>query len=227
MTEAPGGSHGQMSDVELEFYSNLSEVLMTLADVASEDYSVRITASETTGPFGALVTGLNEMLDVLESAHTKSREYQRELEEKLGTIDRQRAAIREMSTPVIQVWDGVLCLPVVGILDSMRSSEMTDALLSAIGEHKARFVIVDITGIEVMDTATADHFIRMAKAVSLLGAECVLSGIGPSIAQTLVHLGTLLDGLQSHRTLRDALQYCVNQQRRNERLMMAPRQHPH
>jgi rsbT co-antagonist protein RsbR len=78
---------------------------------------------------------------------------------------------------------------------------------------KARCTIIDITGIEVMDTSTADHFIRMAKSVRLLGAECVLTGINPQIAQTVVHMGVDMAGVVTHRSLRDALQYFVRRDR--------------
>ncbi len=215
---ASGETSPKVSEAEIEFYGNLADVLMALSDVASGDYTVRIdTELPDDHPFGALASGLNEMLHVLEEAHARSQEYQQQLEEKLSTIEEQREAIRELSTPIMQVWDNIVCLPVVGALDSGRSAEMTDALLNAIVEHKSRFVIIDITGIEAMDTRTADHFIRMAKAVSLLGAECVLSGINPSIAQTLVHLGTTMEDVNSHRNLRDALKACVRKQREQRR----------
>jgi rsbT co-antagonist protein RsbR len=87
---------------------------------------------------------------------------------------------------------------------------MTDALLKAVVATRARSVILDITGIEVMDTHTADHFIRMAKAVHLLGAECVLTGINPQIAQTVIHMGLQMTDIVSHRSLRDALQHFIN-----------------
>ena len=130
----------------------------------------------------------------------------RELEGKLETIEMQQAAIRELSTPIIEVWAGVLCLPVVGIVDSQRSAEMTETLLETIVAKQARMAIVDITGIDVMDTKTADHFIKMARAVRLLGAECIITGINPGIAQTLTHIGVDLTGMRTLRSLRDALQ---------------------
>ena len=119
----------------------------------------------------------------------------------------QQAAIRELSTPIIEVWAGVLCLPVVGVVDSQRSAEMTETLLEMIVAKQARTAIVDITGIDVMDTKTADHFIKMARAVRLLGAECIVSGINPGIAQTLTHIGVDLTGVRTMRSLRDALQF--------------------
>jgi len=110
----------------------------------------------------------------------------------------------------------VLCLPVVGIVDSQRSSQMTDVLLQAIVEKRTRCAIVDITGIEVMDTRTVDHFIRMARAVRLLGAECVLTGVSPNIAHTMVHMGVDLADVATHRSLRDALKAYVVQQKRKK-----------
>src|SRR6185436_9208742 len=104
-------------------------------------------------------------------ARQRAEAANRELEAKLETIEMQQAAIRELSTPIIEVWTGVLCLPVVGVVDSQRSAEMTETLLEMIVTKQARTAIVDITGIDVIDTKTADHFIKMARAVRLLGAE--------------------------------------------------------
>jgi rsbT co-antagonist protein RsbR len=154
---------------------------------------------------------MNGMLEALVAQERRHNDAHRELEEKLSIVEQQRAAIRELSAPIMEVWEGILCLPVVGIMDSGRSADMTDALLRAVVSTRARCAIIDITGIEVMDTSTADHFIRMAKAVQLLGASCVLTGINPQIAQTLVHMGIELTGLVTHRSLREALQYFVGQ----------------
>ncbi|HEY3446536.1 MAG TPA: XylR N-terminal domain-containing protein [Myxococcales bacterium] len=129
----------------------------------------------------------------------------KELEDKLAMIEAQRAAIAQLSTPIIQVWDEILCLPVVGTVDTARSAEMTDRVLEAVVRQRARSVIVDITGIEMMDTKTADHFIKMAKAIKLLGSEPIITGISPSIAQTLTHIGVELGDIRTLRSLRDAL----------------------
>jgi rsbT co-antagonist protein RsbR len=157
--------------------------------------------------FMIFVKELKAAKGALTEALAKHEVANRELEAKLETIERQQAAIRELSTPIIEVWAGVLCLPVVGIVDSQRSAEMTETLLEMIVAKQARTAIVDITGIDVMDTKTADHFIKMAKAVRLLGAECILSGINPGIAQTLTHIGVDLTGVRTMRNLRDALQF--------------------
>src|SRR5690606_25039151 len=152
--------------------------------------------------FRALFEGINEMIRSLGIEKARSLAYQRDLEDKLSMIEQQRTAIAELSTPIMEVWDGILCLPVVGIMDTARSSEMTHSLLEAVVEKPIRCCIIDITGIEVMDTGTADHFMRMARAVGLLGVDCVLTGINPHIAQTIVQMGMDLTGVRMHRSLR-------------------------
>lgn len=193
-----------------EMYDRIADILLLLSGVTSGDFTTRLNVDlPETHPIGALYNGINETVSSLAEAQKRSQTYQRDLEEQLAMIERQQIAIRELSTPVIEVWSGVLCLPVVGIMDTTRSAEMTDALLRAVSDKKARCAIIDITGIEVMDTGTADHFMRMARAVRLLGAECYLTGVSPSIAQTIVHMGMDLRGIVTYRTLRDALQAYV------------------
>lgn len=188
----------------------IADILLVVAGVGSGDYVTRLKSDlPEDHPLSTLYEGINQMIDSLRTEQERSAAYQRELEDKLATIEMQRAAIRELSTPIIEVWEGVLCLPVVGVLDSTRSAEMTEALLQAIVEKKARCAIIDITGIQVMDTGTADHFLRMARAVRLLGANCLLTGINPAIAQTIIHMGMDLSGVITHRTMRNALQRFV------------------
>jgi rsbT co-antagonist protein RsbR len=197
-------------DFAEDLLSRVADILMVLSDVGSGDYATRLRSDlPENHPLTTLFTGINEMISSLQAEQQRSAAYRKELEEKLATIELQRVAIRELSTPIMEVWQGVLCLPVVGVLDSTRSAEMTETLLRAIVEKKARCAIIDITGIQVMDTATADHFIRMAKAVGLLGAECVLTGINPNIAQTIVYMGVELSDVVTHRSLRSALQHYV------------------
>jgi rsbT co-antagonist protein RsbR len=197
-----------------EIYQRIADVFQVISLVGKGDYSTRLEANLPADHIlSSLYTGINEMIDALGAQEQRNIEYHRELEEKLATIEQQRAAIRELSTPIMEVWDGILCLPVVGVMDSGRSADMTDALLRAVVATRASCTIIDITGIEVMDTSTADHFIRMAKAVKLLGAECVLTGINPQIAQTIVHMGVDMAGVVTHRSLRDALHHFVFQRR--------------
>ena len=193
-----------------QILETVSDALLTLANVGYGDYTTRLQVDPNdTSPLASLYAGINEMIASLSQEQSKSRAYQAELEEKLATIEKQRAAIRDLSTPIMEVWDGVLCLPVVGIMDTARSSDMTSSLLQAVVEKKTRCTIIDITGIDVMDTRTVDHFMRMARAVRLLGAECVLTGVNPHIAQTVVQMGIDLTNIVTHRTLHEALQQYV------------------
>ena len=196
-------------DVEALVLDRIADILVVLSEVTTSTFFSQLPVLPDQDPFSALYQGINEMASTLAEAHQRSERYQNELLEKLATIEQQRVAIRELSTPVIEVWDGVLCLPVVGVMDTTRSAEMTEALLHAVVDKRARCAIIDVTGIEVMDTATADHFLRMAKAVRLLGAQCVLAGVSPGIAQTIVHMGVDLTDVTTHRTLRDALSLFV------------------
>ena len=196
--------------IATDIHDRVADMLRVLSAVGTGKYGDRLPTDLPEGhPLAALYVGVNDMVEALSSEQARAVEYQRDLEEKLNTIELQRAAIRELSTPIMEVWEGILCLPVVGIMDSSRSADMTDALLKAVVSTRARCTIIDITGIEVMDTSTADHFIRMAKAVRLLGAECVLTGINPQIAQTIVHMGVDMEGVTTHRSLRDALTHFV------------------
>jgi len=189
-----------------EIAERIANVLLALSDVGQGSFDVQLEVDlPEEHPLGALTHGINQMTSALAAERKDSLRLQRELEEKLALIERQRIAARELSTPIIEVWEGVLCLPVVGVLDTVRSAEMTDSLLEAVVAKAVECTIVDITGIDVMDTRTADHFLRMSRAVRLLGARCMLSGVNPMIAQTMVHMGVEMHGIEFHRSLRDAL----------------------
>ncbi|HVJ91789.1 MAG TPA: STAS domain-containing protein [Labilithrix sp.] len=141
---------------------------------------------------------------------TERVKTEQELREKLEFIETQTATIRALATPIIQVWDDVLCLPVVGTVDSARTADMMETLLSAIVREKARFAIVDLTGVEVVDTSTADHLIQLFRAARVLGVEGVLCGIRPAVAQTVVTLGTDIGGVRTMQSLREALKWCLS-----------------
>jgi rsbT co-antagonist protein RsbR len=193
----------------------IGEFFGVLRNVDNGDLSARVPARfADTEPMAALATTVNAIIERLADVRSDTQRYERDLEDQLATIEKQRAAIKELSTPMIEVWAGVLCVPIVGVIDSSRAAEMTSALLAAVVEKKVRFTIIDITGIEAMDTRATDHFLRMARSVRLLGAECVLSGINPNVARSIIHMGVELSGIQTYRSLRDALQHHVRRQAR-------------
>jgi rsbT co-antagonist protein RsbR len=122
-------------------------------------------------------------------------------------IAQQRRTISELETPVIQVWDGILALPIVGSLDTMRTQEMNEALLQRIVDTGSEIVILDITGVPVVDTAVARHLLETVAAARLLGAEVLIVGLAPRIALTLVQLGLDLAGVTTRTTLAKGLEF--------------------
>jgi rsbT co-antagonist protein RsbR len=123
-----------------------------------------------------------------------------------STIDDQRRTITELQTPVIQVWDGILALPIVGSVDTARAQEMNEALLEKIVDTGSEIVILDITAVPVVDTAIAKHLLETVAAARLLGAEVLVVGLTSRIAMTLVHLGLDLSGVTTRTTMAKGLQ---------------------
>lgn len=132
--------------------------------------------------------------------------HQRTREE---VIMRQQQEMMELSTPVVQLWDRIVALPLIGTLDSGRTQTVMETLLQRIVETGAEIAIVDITGVPTVDTLTAQHLIKTVTATRLMGAECVISGIRPQIAQTIVHLGVDLAGVVTKSSLAGAFQWAL------------------
>ena len=120
-------------------------------------------------------------------------------------IKRQQEELLELSTPVIKLWEGVLAVPMIGTLDSARTQVVMESLLERIVETGSQLAIIDITGVPTVDTLVAQHLLKTVSAIRLMGADCIISGIRPQIAQTIVHLGIDLQGVASKATLADAL----------------------
>ncbi|MBO9661083.1 MAG: STAS domain-containing protein [Chitinophagaceae bacterium] len=122
-------------------------------------------------------------------------------------IIRQTNEISEISTPVIQVWDNILALPIIGTLDSSRTQVVMESLLMKIVETESTIAILDISGVPAVDSLVAQHLIKTVSATRLMGAECIISGIRPEIAQTIVHLGIDLSGINTKASLSHALRF--------------------
>ncbi|MEU0059807.1 STAS domain-containing protein [Streptomyces sp. NPDC006334] len=127
-------------------------------------------------------------------------------------MQRQHQQLLESATPVIKLWDGVVAVPLIGTLDSARSQVVMESLLDAVVAERARYAILDITGVPTVDTLVAQHLMKTVAAARLMGAECLVSGIRPAIAQTIVHLGIELGSVRTHAALADALAYALGQQ---------------
>lgn len=124
-------------------------------------------------------------------------------------LEAQRSTIRELSTPILPLFEGVLALPLVGSMDSYRATQVMETLLTTISERQADIVILDITGVPVVDTSVANYLLQTARAAQLVGAQVVLVGIGAEIAQTLVQLGVDLTQLKVHANLQAGIQYAL------------------
>ena len=132
--------------------------------------------------------------------------YQKGREE---LISRQQQEMMELSTPVVELWDGVLALPLIGTLDSARTQVVMENLLQRIVETGAAIAIIDITGVPTVDTLVAQHLLKTVAAARLMGADCIISGIRPQIAQTIVHLGVDLQDVITKATLADAFRIAL------------------
>lgn len=161
-----------------------------------------------------------EMLEMLERLHEQrlrtmlSLAYQHMVEQfQKAAGDRMvlRAAVQELSTPIIPVYSGVLVLPLIGQMDSRRAQSVTESLLESIAEEQAELVIIDITGIVAIDTSVANHLMKTARAAGLLGSQVILVGISAEVAQTLIFLGVDLENIVTLGDLQSGIEYALEQ----------------
>jgi rsbT co-antagonist protein RsbR len=150
------------------------------------------------------ISAINEFVDKLAMHTTDSYIHGRD-----QVIARQQEEMLELSTPVVTLWDGIVALPLIGTLDSARTQIVMESLLQAIVQTNSRFAIIDITGVPTVDTLVAQHLLKTITAARLMGAECILSGIRPQIAQTLVHLGINLEDVITKSKLADAFRLAL------------------
>lgn len=146
-----------------------------------------------------------ELLDAFGLFTTEIHQKTRE-----AVIVRQQQELLELSTPVVKLWDGILALPLIGTLDSARTQVVMESLLERIVQTASRIAIIDITGVPTVDTLVAQHLIKTVTAARLMGAECIISGIRPQIAQTIVHLGVELGDITTKSNLSDAFLVAIS-----------------
>jgi rsbT co-antagonist protein RsbR len=154
--------------------------------------------------FGDEVWAATQLLDKL-GLYTMEV-YQKSREE---VIARQQQELMELSTPVVRLWESILALPLIGTLDSARTQIVMQNLLQAIVDTGAAIAIIDITGVPTVDTLVAQHLLKTVAAARLMGADCIISGIRPQIAQTIIHLGVELSDVTTKATLADALRLAI------------------
>ncbi len=210
---------GGLTDLDAAGWSRLRDLLARLsasraAQGATAADTSRFVLALKKPLFGGLQRAFSSQPDLLFAAtwevstlldamaqHTVSA-YQRTRED---IIARQQQDLLELSTPVVKLWEGVLAVPMIGTLDSGRTQIVMEALLERIVETGSALAIIDITGVPTVDTLVAQHLMKTVTAIRLMGADCIISGIRPQIAQTIVHLGIDLEGITTKASLADAL----------------------
>ena len=162
-----------------------------------------ILKEESAGDAAQLADGIWQATLLLDKLGLYTiRSYQKTRED---VINRQQQELLELSTPVVKLWDGILALPMIGTLDSARTQVVMESLLQKIVETESQMAIIDITGVPTVDTLVAQHLLKTVTALRLMGADCIISGVRPQIAQTIVHLGVDLQGVTTKANLADAL----------------------
>lgn len=157
---------------------------------------IRLESKNDGERLAALMWTATELLDAMGLYTTEV--YQKSREE---VIRRQQEELLELSTPVVKLWEGILALPVIGTLDSARTQVVMESLLQAIVQSNSKVAIIDITGVPTVDTVVAQHLLKTVTAARLMGADCIISGVRPQIAQTIVHLGINLADITTKATL--------------------------
>jgi len=215
---AQGASSGQTDDVTGSSWNSARELLQ---DISSSRARQGFTPAETATFVLSLkhplfmtirqdlVKNQDEMFETIWIATTLldklallTTEYYMITREEL--ISRQQQELLELSTPVVKLWDGILALPIIGTLDSARTQVVMEELLQTVVATNSKFAIIDITGVPTVDTLVAQHLLKTITAARLMGAECIISGVRPQIAQTIVHLGINLEDVITKAKLSDA-----------------------
>lgn len=197
------------------------EMSVVAREVASGNLDVTAQTTSTdeigelTKVFNQMVASMRQAIDVERKAVDAERTAKQATEEaqkvQQQLIHAQRDALRELSSPLIPISDDVVIMPLIGTIDSQRASQIMEALLEGIARYKAKLVILDITGVSTVDTQVAQALIQTAQAVRLLGAQVMLTGIQPQIAQTLVHLGVELPDIITRGTLQAGIGYALSE----------------
>lgn len=201
----------------VKYVDDIADQINAGSIIGTFDFQVKTAGEEHT--LQKLVMAINFLLDAtrraVEDGKRQSQSLSEIQEELRVTVERQAAAIQVLSTPILEVWDNVLALPVIGTLDQERASEIMVQLLDEIVAQQATHVILDLTGVDTVDTHTADHFLKLVRAIELLGAKALVTGIRPPVAQSIARSGLDLGHVHTLRNLQEGLQLAMNERRRS------------
>jgi len=215
---------GNFTDINASEYDKVNEVLAGISlSRAANGFSPRETAYFVLSLKEAFIAILEKNITDAKDLYTEVNKinklidtltlvtFETFIKGREEVILRQTSEISEISTPVIQVWSGILALPIIGTLDSARTQVVMESLLLKIVETESTIAILDISGVPAVDSLVAQHLIKTVAATRLMGAECIISGIRPEIAQTIVHLGIDLSNINTKASLAHALRSAFSQ----------------
>jgi len=212
MSDADEGDQGE---------PKVQAVLDVLLQLAGADLSARVPDVGGDSPIDLVAAAVNMLGEELEAATIAETKLRTELEEEnrlrreeLEQLARAQEVIRELSTPVIEIWRGVLILPLIGVIDEARGQQIMEQLLATVVRTGANTVILDITGVPEIDTSVADRLLKAMAASALLGTDSILTGVSPANAQTLVRLGVDFEQVDTARTLEAGLRRALLRQQR-------------
>jgi rsbT co-antagonist protein RsbR len=212
VADITGPSWAPVREFLMEFSRNRARQGFTPVETATFVFSMKLPLfSKVRQEYGsdaaslaAEVWAVTEMVDKLGLLTTETHQKTRE-----EVIVRQQQELMELSTPVVKLWEGILALPLIGSLDSARTQVVMENLLQQILSTGAEIAIIDITGVPTVDTLVAQHLMKTVAAARLMGADCIISGVRPQIAQTIVHLGVELGDVATKATLADAFRLAL------------------
>lgn len=199
-----------MNDELQQYRARVEAQVEELSDLLAQvglasQYDIDIRTPEEDEPLAPLFVGLKVAADNLQLVSKQLEDRALDAEEKARIIAAQQQAIQELSTPVIEIWEGVVVLPLIGTIDSQRAKQIMAQLLDAISSKQASVAIIDITGVPVLDTFVASHLRNTAEAAKMLGARYVLTGVSPNNAQALIKAGMTMESVETRGTLRAGL----------------------
>lgn len=206
-----------VSSVPLEVApERVQRVIDALSMIGVNEYTSALgmlpEPEDTLEPFAMLEACVRVLIGEVAEAQAANDRYaqalaesRQQLADKLDLIQRQSVALADLSTPLIEVWEHTLVLPIIGAIDAGRAAAIAEVLLHGVVARRARRVLVDLTGVATLDAASFDHIARLIRAVELLGARCVLTGLSPAVAAAAVALGLDVAGIVTSATLKEAL----------------------
>lgn len=191
---------------ELTDEQRLENLIDVIGAMVSLDFSQKAIIDDSEGAFNMIAMGLNMLSEELESSVVSKSELEEKNQKLLQLAEEQKMAISLMSTPISKLWEGILLLPLVGMVTTERIKDVLINILESIASTQSKVFILDISGVGIVDTSTANHFIKIAKATRLMGCRSILSGITSETAQTMVELGINIEEIQTTGTMKDAIE---------------------